>query len=68
MVAKIFKDKPVHRVSQDCGLHSNKKLLYQCGPATINGMRWIFYIEVPMCIFHLINAFVIKILIVASTP
>ena len=45
-----------------------KELLYQCGPATINGMRWIFYIEVLMCIFHLINDYIIKILIVASTP
>ncbi len=45
-----------------------KKLLYQCGPATINGMHGTFYIEVLICIFHLINDFIIKILIVASTP
>ena len=42
--------------------------LYQYGPATINGMRRIFYIEVPMCIFHILNDFIIKILIVVSTP
>ncbi len=34
------------------------KLLYQCGPATINSMHWIFHIEVSMCIFHLINDFI----------
>ena len=49
-------------------IHSHKKLLYQCGPATINGMHWISYIYVPICIFHLINDFIIKILYVASTP
>ncbi len=43
------------------------KVLYQCGPATINGMSWIFHIEVLMCIFHLIDDFIIKILKVAST-
>ncbi len=32
-----------------------KKYFYQCGPATINGMSWIFQKEVPTCIFHLIN-------------
>ncbi len=62
-----------HKVSQkksslDWWLQSSKILLYQYGPATINGMHWIFYIEVPMCMFHRINDFNIRILIVASTP
>ncbi len=32
-----------------------KKLLYHRGPATINGICWISHIEVPICIFQLIN-------------
>ena len=62
-------DKPSCHAILNRSFHTlAKKSLYQCGPTTINGMRSIFYIEVPMCIFHLINDFVIKILIVASTP
>ncbi len=56
----------IRNVSKFCTLA--KKLLYQCGRATINGMCWVVHIEVPICIFHLIDDFIIKILIVASTP
>ena len=45
-----------HQISKLVWCALAKKLLYQYKPSTINDMRWIFHMEVPMCIFHLLDA------------